>query len=127
MKAYVALLAVLAMFGCSDATGDAGSTGSLAGTVTDTEEAAVTGARVVVSSEDGSIVPQLASGVLTDDDGRFRVDLLSEVYSQRKTQGQVDVTPPDGSSLAEKVIAGVVLETGPGAPETQLDVILDER
>lgn len=126
MKASLAVLAVLAVFACSDATGDAASTGSLSGTVTDPAGAVVADARVVVGSGDGSIVPQHVAGVLTDDDGAFRVDLLSENFSQRKTTGQVTVTPPEGSSLAVKVVAGVVLETGPGAPETVLDVTLDE-
>lgn len=65
--------------------------------------------------------------MFTDDDGSFRVDLLSANFSQRKTIGQVAVTPPDDASLAGKVIAGVVLETGPDAPDTVLDVILDEE
>lgn len=125
MKASLAFLAVLAVFACSDATGDAASTGSLSGTVTESGGAPVSDARVVVSSADGTIVPQQASGVLTGDDGGFRVDLLSENFSQRKTTGQVTVTPPEGSSLAMKVVAGVVLETGPEAAETVLDVILD--
>lgn len=120
------VLAVLAVFACSDATGDAASTGSLSGTVTDPEGAAVADARVVVSSGDGTIVPRNLSGVLTADDGGFQVDLVSANFSQRKTTGQVTVTPPEGSSLAEKVVAGVVLETGPDAAETVLDVILDE-
>ncbi len=126
MKASLVVLATLAVFACSDATGDAASTGSLSGTVTDPAGAAVADARVVVISGDGSIVPQHASGVLTDDNGAFRVELLSENFSQRKTTGQVTVTPPEGSSLAQKVVAGVVLETGPGATETVLEVTLDE-
>lgn len=126
MKASL-VLAVLAMFACSDATGDAASTGSLSGTVTDPGGAAVPDARVVVSSGDGTIGPEHASGVLTDDDGDFRIQLLSANFSQRKTTGQVTVTPPEGSPLAERVVAGVVLETGPGAPETVLDVVLDEQ
>lgn len=126
MKASLAVLVVLAVFACSDATGDAASTGSLSGTVTDPGGAPVSDARVLVSSVDGSIVPQQASGVLTGDDGGFRVELLSQNFSQRKTTGEVTVTPPEGSSLAMKVVAGVVLETGPGAAETVLEVILDE-
>lgn len=125
MKGFL-VLAVLAMVACSDATG-AASTGSLSGTVTDPGGAAVPDARVVVSSEDGTIVPRNLSGVLSGDDGGFRVDLLSPNFTQRKTTGQVTVTPPEGSSLAERVVAGVVLETGPGAPEAVLDVVLDEQ
>lgn len=120
------VLAVLAVFACSDATGNVASTGSLSGTVTDPEGAAVPDARVVVASGDGTIVPRHASGVLTGDDGGFRVDLLSANFSQRKTPGQATVTPPAGSSLAEKVVAGIVLETGPDEPDTVFDVILDE-
>jgi hypothetical protein len=39
----------------------------------------------------------------------------------------VTVTPPENSSLAEKVVTGVVLETGPDDPDTILDIILDEQ
>lgn len=126
MKASLACLAVVALLACSDATGNVASTGSLSGTVTEDGGAPVADARVVVASGDGTIVPRHASGVLTGDDGGFRVDLISASFSQRKTTGQVTVTPPAGSSLAEKMVAGVVLETGPDEPDTVVEVILDE-
>lgn len=120
------ILTAVAMLACSDTTGNSVSTGFLSGSVTGPEGAAVSGARVTVSSDDGTIVPRHSSGVLTGDNGDFRVELLGVNFSQRKATGQVTVTPPQGSSLAERVVAGVVLETGPGDPETVLDVILDE-
>jgi hypothetical protein len=67
------------------------------------------------------------AGGFTDGNGDYRVELLSVNFTQRKTTGQVTVTPPEGSSLAEKVVAGVVLETGQNDPDTVLDVILDEQ
>lgn len=127
MKASLAVLAVLAMLACSDATGDEGSTGSLSGTVTDPGGAAVSGARIVVSSSDETIATQSPSGVFTDDDGDYRIELFSIGFSQRKTIGQVTVTPPEDASLAEKVVAGIVLETGPDDPDTVVDIILDEQ
>jgi hypothetical protein len=121
------LLTVAAILACSDTTTDAVSTGSLSGSVTGPGGSAVAGARVVVSSADGTIVPQNPAGVLTGGDGGFRVELLGFNFSQRKTTGQVTVTPPENSSLAEKVVTGVVLETGPDDPDTILDIILDEQ
>lgn len=121
------VLAILAMLACSDATGDAASTGSLSGTVTAPGGAAVSGARIVVSSSDETIGTQSPSGVFTDDDGDYRIELFSVGFSQRKTIGQVTVTPPEDASLAEKVVAGVVLETGPDDPDTVLDIVLDEQ
>lgn len=121
------LLSVVGLLACSGATESTGSTGSLSGSVTDPGGFAVSGARVVVTSGDETIVPRHASGVLSDDDGDFRVDLLSANFSQRKTTGQAIVTPPEGSSLAEKVVAGIVLSTGPDDPETVLDVTLEEE
>lgn len=127
MKASLGFLMVLAMLACSDAAGDAGSTGSLSGTVTGPDGSAVSGARIVVSSSDETIVTQSPSGVFTDDGGDFRIELLSVGFSQRKTIGQVTVTPPEDAPLAEKVVPGIVLETGPDDPDTVLDVILDEQ
>lgn len=127
MKVSLTFLAVLAVLACSDPIGNEGATGSLSGTVTDPGGTAVSGAQVVVSSSDETIVTQSPSGAFTDDDGGYRIELLSIGFSQRKTIGQVTVTPPEGASLAEKVVAGVVLETGPDDPGTVLDVILDAQ
>jgi len=121
------LLTVMAMLACSDSTGGAVSTGSLSGSVTDPGGSAVSGARIVVSADDGTIVPRGLPGGFTDGDGDYRIELLSVNFTQRKTTGRVTVTPPEGSSLAEKVVAGVVLETGPDDPDTVLDVILDGK
>lgn len=127
MKASISFLAVLALLACSDPTGNEGSTGSLSGTVTDPAGAAVSGARIVVSSSDETIATETPSGVFTDDDGDYRIELVSIGFSLRKTIGQVTVTPPEDASLAEKVVAGVVLETGPDDPDTVVDIVLDEQ
>jgi hypothetical protein len=113
---------------CSDTLVDTVSTGSLSGSVTGPQGQAVAGALVVVAADDGSIDPASSSGtVVTDASGMFRVEMISFNFSQRETTGEVSVSPPRVSGLADTVVTDVVLRTGPDDPNSALNVVLAEE
>lgn len=122
------VLSVLIGSSCTDTLVETITTGSLSGSVAGPQGQAVTGALVVVASDDGTIDVASSSGVvMTDANGMFLVELISVNIPQRETTGQVSVSPSSASGLADTVVTNVVLRTGPDDPNSVLNVVLAEE
>lgn len=122
------VLSVLIGFSCTDTLVETITTGSLSGSVAGPQGQAVAGALVVVASDDGTIDVASSSGtVVTDANGMFLVELISVNIPQRETTGQVSVSPPSASGLADTVVTDVVLRTGSDDPNSVLNVVLAEE
>lgn len=82
------------------------------------------GARIIVSSTDGTIQPQNSGVVLTDADGSFEVTLYADNFREREAEGTVTIQPPSGATLPDTVVA-VLLRTGPSDPTTETSLVYE--
>jgi len=99
--------------------------GVVEGTILGPSLEPVEGARIEVSSTDGSISTSETGPVLSGADGGYTVQLVSFRVSGGEARGTVTVTPPAGSGLRDTVVTNVLLRTGQfEPPATTVDVVL---